>query len=635
MLARTILIADNNAGFLESCAQALELSGYRVVRASNPQEATDALANTPIHVAVLDVRLLDDANPDDWSGLTVARAVPPSVATIVLTELNRWELVREALGGAGAKYFVAKTEGVDVLRSYVMRAFNEHVSVNWSLNVAWLVGPPVAIASQLEPSLSPRQLANRAAEVEEIVHRAGVGRESVTLQRILWADGGRVAVLTRFLASVGGEESAVSVFGTAQQTEDEARRYREYASGEVARTDATLAMSVRSCRLGANVYSLHTDKWWQLTAIRDLYRSGSERSVRDAYSSLFGTTLTRWHRGSPVVRDMVEEHAEPEGEDLRDVIGAMSRQSRNAGAVVAVDGDLVKVGLRNWHCEARLSRIQQIGRLPQQPAPFVMVPGSLRGDTIFTDGEGSVWVTDFAQAGLTRAIWPYATTEAQIRFDWELGSEPSSWTAFEEALAGPAFRRLETSAVDRRLRRALRLIGYVRTLAARAGVGSRGDYEREIGRELMRRMAAVARGTADTVPATLAVHLLIACVVMARRSSDGDYRALGRVQTGVELKDGRVFVDGESVTLTPQAFGLLSYLHDRIEQVCTRRELVEMVLGERYDQADSSQVSRLNTAVSRLRERIESASHSCKLIITAAGGGYSLRKVAGGGERQD
>jgi DNA-binding response OmpR family regulator len=51
---------------------------------------------------------------------------------------------------------------------------------------------------------------------------------------------------------------------------------------------------------------------------------------------------------------------------------------------------------------------------------------------------------------------------------------------------------------------------------------------------------------------------------------------------------------------------------------------VEKVFGLVFDEADASQVSRLNTAVRRLREKIEIDPEHPRYVITEPGGGYRL-----------
>ena len=114
--AATILFADNDPDFLETRAAFLAQLGYRVVTAHDPAEARRLLAGGGIDLLVVDLRLHDDEDEKDISGLDLVREVAGSVPKILLTAFPSVDTVREALGSqieglAPAIDFVAKREG--------------------------------------------------------------------------------------------------------------------------------------------------------------------------------------------------------------------------------------------------------------------------------------------------------------------------------------------------------------------------------------------------------------------------------------------------------------------------------------------------------------------------------------------
>lgn len=123
MIRATILFADNDQDFLKTRSEFLEQEGYLVVPANNPTEAQWKLEAGGIDLAILDIRLVNDDDEKDTSGLTLAKEVARSVPKIILTGFPGYEYVREALkpqldGLPVAVDFVAKQEGpVALLRS--------------------------------------------------------------------------------------------------------------------------------------------------------------------------------------------------------------------------------------------------------------------------------------------------------------------------------------------------------------------------------------------------------------------------------------------------------------------------------------------------------------------------------------
>lgn len=129
-----ILLADNLAEARNSRQALLERAGYTVRLAANPQEARDILTHTHVDLAVLDLRLEDDHDEKDVSGLTLAQHTAPSVPKILLTQFPSIDSVRTALsptatGGPAALAYVAKEEGPEALLRAVQRVLQQKVFV--------------------------------------------------------------------------------------------------------------------------------------------------------------------------------------------------------------------------------------------------------------------------------------------------------------------------------------------------------------------------------------------------------------------------------------------------------------------------------------------------------------------------
>ena len=122
-----ILIADNDPAFSKALDGLLEQEGYQVLLASSPAEARRLLEQGGIDVALIDVRLQDDSDANDLSGLEIAEGVASSVPKIVLTSYPTVDTIRAALsfrseGLPKAVDFMAKQEGPEKLLASIKRA---------------------------------------------------------------------------------------------------------------------------------------------------------------------------------------------------------------------------------------------------------------------------------------------------------------------------------------------------------------------------------------------------------------------------------------------------------------------------------------------------------------------------------
>ncbi|MCL4262426.1 MAG: response regulator [Anaerolineae bacterium] len=131
---RRILLADNDPVSLVLHQEFLEQHGYEVVTAVSPLAAWSALVEQQIDLAIIDIRLQDDMDDKDTSGLRLARAFMNGQAAprIIITSYATVDTVREALqpnsnGARPALRFVTKQEGLENLLTAVQQAFQVDV----------------------------------------------------------------------------------------------------------------------------------------------------------------------------------------------------------------------------------------------------------------------------------------------------------------------------------------------------------------------------------------------------------------------------------------------------------------------------------------------------------------------------
>jgi DNA-binding NtrC family response regulator len=127
-----ILFADNSPDFLNTRAEFLKGEGYRLIKAYDYDEAEEKLAGGEIDLAILDMRLKDDSDEKDMSGLILAEKFSDSIPSIILTSFPTVDAVRTALrtkpnGLQPAIDLVSKDEGPDILIASIKRSVAVHL----------------------------------------------------------------------------------------------------------------------------------------------------------------------------------------------------------------------------------------------------------------------------------------------------------------------------------------------------------------------------------------------------------------------------------------------------------------------------------------------------------------------------
>jgi CheY-like chemotaxis protein len=123
---KILLLADNDKDFLETRSEFLQRAGFKIEPAFGLNEARRILERGNIDLAILDLRLLNDGDDKDVSGLDLAMQLAHATPKIILTKYPSYQAVRESLGSKldslpPAVGFVAKQEGPQALLTAVQK----------------------------------------------------------------------------------------------------------------------------------------------------------------------------------------------------------------------------------------------------------------------------------------------------------------------------------------------------------------------------------------------------------------------------------------------------------------------------------------------------------------------------------
>lgn len=641
-----ILLADNLEPYLNTCADYIALAGYEVEKARNPEEARRRIEEGGIHLAVLDLRLTNNDDDKDFSGLTVAKETSPTIPKIILTAHETWDAVREALGTADsdeppAVDFIAKKEGLASLLARIRHALDRFVRFNWELEIDWRVRDHFSLVKFMEPELEGERLVRRGEEFEDLFRAHFLDRSHVIVSRSLWQRDGACALIAFSFGESTTTEAHVVVCGRRVEVEEAARRHAQFGPHAPGSSGTVLDRSSVTQHFAANSYALAGADLEQVMSLHDMYRTAPERSLGTALTGLLQQTLGEWHQGKKLADDALtpgDAYRRPLGlEDvgvyaaLDERISFLVRQMPTLGVeVVRADGMLsLRLGGQVKSYPDPITALSE-SHASGGPTLLAKAPGWLTGENVLASGDGRTWLTDFSEAGMLPALWNYVALETAVRFDWVEVKNIQWLFGLEQQLTGGDFSKLYAGDVEPSLRKVSRTVSLIRKLASRDVNKNYAAYHAGI---MLHALSRLARFDPD-MPLTTnelvrLAHLLVAAAMICDRLAREPQGTLASAAGGgtgirVDSQKGEVWINGERVPIRGQSYELLLDLYNHNDELRTRRALIEHLFGETYDERDDSQVSRLNTAVRRLREKIEDDPDHPRFLLTEVNGGYRL-----------
>ncbi len=135
MSQATLLIVDNDSNVRESLVKdVLEPAGYKVIAAGSLEEAEQALLGEElIHLSILDIRLMNDDDQNDRSGIELSQQIDPLIPQLFLTAykpelfpgLSTDRVPIDTGSGFREVFLVSKTEGPEALLDRIDRILSE------------------------------------------------------------------------------------------------------------------------------------------------------------------------------------------------------------------------------------------------------------------------------------------------------------------------------------------------------------------------------------------------------------------------------------------------------------------------------------------------------------------------------
>jgi DNA-binding response OmpR family regulator len=648
-MPKTILIADNHTELLEVRSEYLQNAGFRVLCADSPAAARNLLAAEWVHLAILDIRLSNDQDPYDISGLQIA--VDPAfggIPKIMLTNYPDFEYVRKAMlpavaGLPPAVDFLTKSEGPEAMVAAVHSALAKYSQTNWELQI--LVGPrwqsPAPnLHSLLLPADDEKLALSYRDETMDLLRRLFLHDGQVTLDRLLWRRPHRLAFTVHAYTVDGQEHQYLITYGSRDAIAKEQKLAGEITELGVNPGLLRFIRSADTLHFGANCYEPHGQPLDAMQSLPEYWRANTNRDCASVVVHICENCYAPWHNPRHLISSDSSFH------ELYS-----NRLDLPANLAAQVTARFERLGAKAAHTGLAAARIVDGALLISTPRgrelsfPALLEPlapalkryaygavcsltlGEINLDTILVDANRVAWLTDFNDIRTGPTLGDYAALETALKLD-----------LVEDALSLDDLYELEhellqvarlSQRVDPNLPAAGKLLAAVAKLRLEAAdeLGdAAGPYLIALYYQSLKRFLAFeldGRSTRRELSAQLHVCIsigLLGSYLSRAVSPPGPVVNALRGLT-IDAANREVRVDGRLIDLSPSQYAALLYLWQHAGLLCTREDIRLAVYGQDSILEDRDAMTML---LSRLRAKIESDPANPKYLVTRRGSGIVL-----------
>jgi ActR/RegA family two-component response regulator len=409
-----VLVVENDSRYRQLYAERLEHWGYRPISAQGYGQALidDALEMARLfrcHMALVDLRLLDEYDSEERSGLELAKNLLPT-RTILVSGFPDLGVVRDALTDQTAVNFVGKWEGMKKLRQVLEKAAPEFCVYRRDLIIE--VDPRIQDFNQgfFPDRLEEIPLDEAADVLARLFPTARHLRvDPIETDRRGPKDVPRPRSFILHVSKDGLQPEVVKL-ARATKIRGEVERYQEFIEGHlVGNFSPPIQHWDALWDIGGTLYpSMGARK---VRLFSDYYRDAPVEDIIFSLEQFFGTTWSLLYKNRPY------------GDDKKTVFKAYSQvwepkwyHERVIGFKPLTPRETMPDLWNSLNVVEPISwLIEQVGHPERMPGTALAVThGDLHGDNMLVDDNRNVWVVDFERSGIGPICQDFTELEADI-----------------------------------------------------------------------------------------------------------------------------------------------------------------------------------------------------------------------------